>query len=684
MIGARLCVSLGGDMRVVCLLFLTILASEAPGQTRWDHNGSIVTLHADGSKREFRYAVPRAGLSVTSGTVLFTGKRDDGTYSGWAYIFSSRCGARPYQVTGTVAEDQRSVSMEGKAPIVDGSCMVVGFREDVLFFNLIEPNAATSSEALAQSTFGNLCPLPGRWVQGRGGMMCQCPDGSFLSLGQACRADDRAEREAALKYQQYHAITYDQYVKDWRECIVTASTEAQISYAISACDNALRYEQISTEDHRVLLSRRSALNDALAALKRQRIQHEQEEARRREFQRNAELCQAFNVAACNDASNSHLATQDDRRKFSAFALAAQTFRERVAACRAGSAIACDHALSAAAASPVDKIEIQRLRTETSYFERAKAIAVPAVDGTTQAAKRMWESVSNAVPNQYALDDVPRSTMIAGAVALVLAIALGFVLFGKGIDFSALFGKRGERLTAAVMPGMASRASDGALERSGPLNTTPHSLVIAARAREVERMKAEQVDDAKSEKPQTKPSPQSSPPSAAPQTSGAIMRVYGAWIGGLGLIGVLGSFLWWSAFYDKVGHTMPGAHALCLYNCNPSEANARSVFEFLIKKEFRDVPSNIVSFKKTNGAAANLGPFSMYELHFEATVELPSGANHDCNPSAPRSELSKLGAMGRCVGNNIEYVAPGTKRLYRDIIRFRKTERGWQAEDGRIY
>ncbi|MBV6486927.1 MAG: hypothetical protein GHHEDOFH_00864 [Pseudorhodoplanes sp.] len=32
----------------------------------------------------------------------------------------------------------------------------------------------------------NICPPPARWVGGGGGFMCQCPDGSFLSLGQTC------------------------------------------------------------------------------------------------------------------------------------------------------------------------------------------------------------------------------------------------------------------------------------------------------------------------------------------------------------------------------------------------------------------------------------------------------------------------------------------------------------------
>lgn len=554
-------------MRVVCLLLLTILTSEALGQTQWDHNGSIVTLHAEGPNREFRYAVPRAELPVANGTVLFTGKREGSTYSGLAYVFSSRCGARSYQVTGTVAEDQRSVSMEGKAPVVDSSCIVTGFRDDVLFFSLIEPNAPTSGSVFAQSTFGNLCPSPGRWVQGGGGMMCQCPDGSFLSLGQTCEADRQAQREAEEKVRRALATMREFFLVDWRKCFSSTTTEIEIADAMSACDSALRNEQATTVEHNMLRSHRSTLSQTLATLRQQHFQREQDKERRHEFELNAAQCKNFNVGSCDAAYNSPLASREDRLKFSAFALAVRYFRESLAACRAGSAIACDSALSAAAASPADKIEILRLRAETSYFERAKAFVLPAVGGATQAVKRIWVSVSNAVPTQYAFNDIPRSTMIASAVAVALAIALGFVLFGKGVDFSALFGKRGERLTAPAMPGTASRTSGGTLEKSGPLNTTPHSLAIAARVREAEHMKAEQVDDAKSEKPQETSSQSSLDPGEQSilswvsgyifASNGTTLRTFGAWIGGLGLVGVLGSFLWWSAFYDKVVNAMPG-------------------------------------------------------------------------------------------------------------------------------
>lgn len=112
-------------------LSTTIVADAA---SLWDHNGSVVSLEANGSIRKFYYQSPRPNLPVTSGTLLFSGRKEGERYSGTAYIFSARCGARAYPVSGPVAGDQRSVTLYGKAPRVDSNCRVIGFRDDVLVF----------------------------------------------------------------------------------------------------------------------------------------------------------------------------------------------------------------------------------------------------------------------------------------------------------------------------------------------------------------------------------------------------------------------------------------------------------------------------------------------------------------------------------------------------------------------
>jgi hypothetical protein len=114
-----------------CLAVIAIAADGAAqgASTRWDHNGSLVSLSATGARRQFHYESPAADLlqiGVQPGTLLFDGRRDGNKYSGTAYVFSKVCGARAYAVVGPVSPDQRAVTMYGKAPTVNSSCRVIG------------------------------------------------------------------------------------------------------------------------------------------------------------------------------------------------------------------------------------------------------------------------------------------------------------------------------------------------------------------------------------------------------------------------------------------------------------------------------------------------------------------------------------------------------------------------------
>ena len=134
-----------GSIRICATALVVCLPLVANAQTNWNHNGSIVTLYADGPNRQFLYSIPRPGLPVTSGTKLFAGRKDGNTYSGTAYAFSSKCGAVSYRVSGSVEEDQRSVTMYGKKPMRDGSCRVVRVEDDILTFTFIAPEIDTAT-----------------------------------------------------------------------------------------------------------------------------------------------------------------------------------------------------------------------------------------------------------------------------------------------------------------------------------------------------------------------------------------------------------------------------------------------------------------------------------------------------------------------------------------------------------
>jgi uncharacterized caspase-like protein len=107
----------------------------------WSHNGSLMRLEANDTARRWFYVTPRPGIrneGVTSGTLLFSGVRQGDTYSGTAHIFRAGCRPFPYSVAGTVSPDQRTVTLRGVAPRPGPGCRVIGVRDDVLVFQLVD------------------------------------------------------------------------------------------------------------------------------------------------------------------------------------------------------------------------------------------------------------------------------------------------------------------------------------------------------------------------------------------------------------------------------------------------------------------------------------------------------------------------------------------------------------------
>jgi hypothetical protein len=135
-------------VRAIVAALALLICAEARAQTIWTEvvNGdvvgsSMVKLYADGSKREFRYSVPDRRLPVKPGTLLFSGMKNGNVYAGKALAWTRRCGSLSYDVSGTVSEDQRRVTLYGKAPQIDQRCKVVSYRDEVLAFNFVDLNA---------------------------------------------------------------------------------------------------------------------------------------------------------------------------------------------------------------------------------------------------------------------------------------------------------------------------------------------------------------------------------------------------------------------------------------------------------------------------------------------------------------------------------------------------------------
>ena len=110
------------------------------GRSYWNHNGSIMYLLVSGNTREFYYDKPRQGLideGVRPGTLLFSGTVSGDRYEGTAYLFSARCGSRPYRVSGVVQESGGRVVMTGNASLLNKHCQVTRSFEDILAFNFL-------------------------------------------------------------------------------------------------------------------------------------------------------------------------------------------------------------------------------------------------------------------------------------------------------------------------------------------------------------------------------------------------------------------------------------------------------------------------------------------------------------------------------------------------------------------
>jgi hypothetical protein len=206
-----------------CLAVIAAWASDGATQaaSTWDHNGSQVSLSATGARRQFHYQAPMAsllGLGVQPGTLLFDGRRNGNQYSGTAYVFSKVCGARAYAVAGPVSPDERTVTMYGKAPIVDSNCRVAKYRDDVLVFNFILPVGAPANQNHAEQT--TLQPTQQR-----------------------------------APGQQAYAIEYDRFIQQLMSCFETAS----IDVSIKACGAALSFPRLIEDDRTKLLQRRADL-----------------------------------------------------------------------------------------------------------------------------------------------------------------------------------------------------------------------------------------------------------------------------------------------------------------------------------------------------------------------------------------------------------------------------------------
>jgi predicted aspartyl protease len=131
--------------------------------TLWSHNDSVLYLVAKGTSREFRYKEPRPGMlqvGAYPGALLFRGQSINHRYSGTAFIFHSRCGPIPYQVSGPILDGYERVLLTGQAPLVGPDCRITGYMDDALEFRLIKTLEESLPAITPAPVIGNPLNIP--------------------------------------------------------------------------------------------------------------------------------------------------------------------------------------------------------------------------------------------------------------------------------------------------------------------------------------------------------------------------------------------------------------------------------------------------------------------------------------------------------------------------------------------
>ncbi len=150
---------------------------------------------------------------------------------------------------------------------------------------------------------------------------------------------------------------------------------------------------------------------------------------------------------------------------------------------------------------------------------------------------------------------------------------------------------------------------------------------------------------------------------------------------------LGAFL-----FFQLSFATPSA-AWCLFNCEPTEANARAVVENLVRAAVPNAPFQMLQFEKTNGRTVSVPGMEGYELFYHAVVEFPSGI-------APRQQQQNIWNQLLAMGPNQSAMLALSERGFRvtkgdkidqdtvmesnSSVVFQKTEKGWLGPDGRVY
>lgn len=135
-----------------------------------------------------------------------------------------------------------------------------------------------------------------------------------------------------------------------------------------------------------------------------------------------------------------------------------------------------------------------------------------------------------------------------------------------------------------------------------------------------------------------------------------------------------------------------AHALCMFNCEPSGDDARKVFENRVREKF-DKDAKIEDFKIDRFWRLDVegSGHAGVEYYFTAKVAFPKGANLDCKPAADgtvKAGCSASAYYSTTIQNQMvkekQYIEPGKVIEFKDETRFDQGDGGWKGQDGNKY
>ncbi|WP_246206822.1 hypothetical protein [Methylocystis heyeri] len=136
-----------------------------------------------------------------------------------------------------------------------------------------------------------------------------------------------------------------------------------------------------------------------------------------------------------------------------------------------------------------------------------------------------------------------------------------------------------------------------------------------------------------------------------------------------------------------------AAAFCLFGgCDVTEAQAKAVFDNLLKKRF-DKPGKVEEFRTrmTERLEMHATGEKGFEYFFNATVVFPEGANLECKPDDANKYPEGCSASKNYVTaprdvdpKGKQYVAPGQKVVFDEEFRFYEAGKSWKGPDGVVY